>query len=208
MSTRAASRPWFKTIGPAMLGFVVLLAGCATTPKPVISEALIGSDAWFLEQVDWSLTARMAVSDGQEGGQLHLLWRSQANRNELRLRSGVAGPRWRLVYDDLGAMLSGSQIEDWSGSSPASVVFEATGWPIPIEPMRQWLRGLPSVDDEILVRDRFGQIKSLVHEGWAVEFKDYQAIPVGSGRAVILPGRLEFSKPPYRVRVMTERWDW
>lgn len=191
-----------------MMTVGVFLGSCATQRHFGTQDVGLDPKLWFDAQADWSVKARMAVSDGQQGGQLALTWRAEAESNDIRLRSGLAGPRWRLIYDQVSASLEGSEIMPWRGAKPQELVFQATGWPVPVEAMRHWLQGQASPEATAVARDASGQLQSLQSSGWSIEFIDHQAFPVSSGGFVVLPSRLELANPPYRIRVVVESWDW
>lgn len=150
----------------------------------------------------------MAVSDGQEGAQLALTWWARAGVNDIQVRTSLGGPRWQLVYGDGLARFSGTDVVAQTGSDVEALLFEATGWPLPIERLRYWLWGLAAPNDEGILRGQDGQLISLQAQGWWVALSDYRPVSVDSDGWVMLPGEIELHRPPYRIRVVTERWDW
>jgi len=187
---------------------IVGLSGCAMPSKRGQERLQIPASIWFEDQLDWSVKARLAISDGQEGGQLAMTWRSTNQANDIRMRGGLMGPRWRLYYESGSAQLSGPQIGQTQGVAPEPLIWEATGWPIPVETLRYWLRGLESPSDQQVRRDANGRLRSLASDGWQVELESYAPIPIGPNRSVFLPMRFELSQPPYRIRVVLEDWEW
>lgn len=163
---------------------------------------------WRQSQQDWSLRGKMAVSDGQEGAQLSLTWVAQAGSNDIQVRTSLGGPRWQLSYGADFARFSGTKVEARTGSDVEALLFEATGWPLPIERLRYWLWGLAAPDDEVILRDQDGQPIFLQAEGWRVELSEYRPVSSGAEGWVMLPTELELHRPPYRIRVVMGRWDW
>ncbi len=187
---------------------VGLLAACAT-PQPMRSSgALVSPEQWFKEQTHWRMQGRIALSDGESGGQLSISWGQSGERTAIDLRSGLGGRWWRLAFDEMGAQLEGSEQQMWSAAAPETLVLEATGWPMPISAFGDWIKGLPSPADQALEFDEAGHLVGLEHEGWAVELGGYEASWGDQGRAVSLPSRFEFRKAPHRVRVVLNRWEW
>jgi outer membrane lipoprotein LolB len=76
------------------------------------------------------------------------------------------------------------------------------GWPIPVEALQWWVRGLAApgiVEDEQL--DSQGLLTSLDQLGWRVEFNRYD-----SKAGVALPVRLDARRDNYRVKLAIGRW--
>ncbi len=188
-----------------VLGF---LAACATPREWVPPQDLVEPEQWFAEHPSWRVQGRMALSDGQSGGQMSIGWRQAGESATIDLRAGLGRQWWRLSFDETKASLEGSEQEALLATEPEALVYEATGWPIPIEAFGQWVKGLPSARDEALVFDEAGRLVSLVYEGWDVQLSGYELAWSEEGQAVELPSRFEFRKSPLRLRVALNRWDW
>lgn len=197
----------FKPIGALAL-LLMVISGCATPTKPLIEKRSMVASDWLEAQEDWSFRGKMAVSDGQEGGQLSLTWVSREGVNDIQVRSGLAGPRWQIAFGEGFARFSGTDVVAQAGQDAEDLLFEATGWPLPMDRLRHWVRGLAAPSDQQVRRDQEGALLSLEAQGWVVEFSGHRLVPVGMGQWVMLPAGLELNRPPYRIRLVTERWDW
>ena len=185
-----------------------LLAACAT-PRPLGPAAgSVSPQEWFEDHTDWRVQGRIALSDGQSGGQMSMGWWQSGESSRIDLRTGLGGQWWRLSFDESAASLEGSEQEALIAAEPEALVYEATGWPIPIEAFGQWVKGLPSDRDEALVFDQAGRLASLVYQGWDVELSGYELAWSEEGQAVELPSRFEFRQAPLRIRVALSRWEW
>ena len=99
------------------------------------------------------------------------------------------------------AALSGTRVGRRTAAEPASLVSQALGWEVPVDYLRDWLRGLPGAGDAVTAYARDGSVKSIRYEGWQVEYQRFD-----TSEGVLLPIRLEATSGPYRVRVAISDW--
>lgn len=200
-----------KRFGLSLLwmGLVLGLVAACASPRPMVStDGLMAPEQWFDQHPQWRLQGRIALSDGQSGGQVSMGWRQSGESATIDLRAGFGRQWWRLSFNQSEASLESSEQQTFLASEPEALVYEATGWPIPIKAFGQWVKGLPSARDEALVFDGAGRLVGLVYEGWDVELSGYELAWGEGGQAVELPSRFEFQKAPLRIRVVLNRWDW
>ena len=81
-------------------------------------------------------------------------------------------------------------------------MLERIGWPLPVDALAWWVRGLqaPGKADAVAL-DADGRLQSLEQFGWQIEFDRYRT---SNGEA--LPARLEARRGDYRVKLVTGRW--
>ena len=80
---------------------------------------------------------------------------------------------------------------------------EATGWPIPVQAMAWWVRGLAS-PDAVLEFGADGRPRRLHAQGWTV---DYQEWLPASGPWPEMPRRLQAVRGDARVRLVVDGWE-
>ncbi len=186
---------------------VAVLSGCVATP-PIAPSAIQSPEQWFDEPRHWEAVGRVALSDGERGGQLTIEWRHRDGQYTVYLRNRLGTHWWRLAYDEAGAQLVSYDDLRLQGQQADVIASEAVGWPIPVEAMSFWLRGLTSPDDDVIERDPDGQLLALRHGSWRVQFVAYRPVVLPGGDRLMLPSRLEIASPPNRVRVALNGWDW
>ena len=98
-------------------------------------------------------------------------------------------------------MLEGSEVGELTGRDPDPLVERAVGWPIPVEALSWWIRGLvpPGGGAPRFADD--GTIAGVEGPLWTLEFKHFQRV---EGR--LLPTRLEARSADYRVRIVIGDW--
>jgi len=185
-----------------LLGLV--LSACAVREPRPEGAWLAERDAWFQEHQDWQVSGRLALSDGQRGGQLAFEWRAEGDQHEVMLRTVASGKRWRLQFNDAWAELEGSDIGLLRGPDPDALVAEAVGWPIPVSQLVYWLRGLNGGSAERVRFAADGTIMSIDASPWLLEYQRFAQPP----RGPLMPVRIDASSPPHQVRAVMRDWHW
>ena len=206
--------------GLALLA-VLALAGCTTVggsraPAPGIVEQ-VAPEAQAREEArvaaieavaEWSFQGRVAVSRGRDGGSGRIDWTQQARDYQVQLSAPVTRQSWRLSGDASGGgRIDGLEGGPRAGADAHLVLLEATGWSVPVNQLPDWVRGLAAGNSgrpAQLARDAEGRPRSLLQDGWKVEFLEW--LPEEQGRPA-LPRRIEAVNGDARVRLVIDSWN-
>lgn len=187
---------------------LALLTACATPsvrdladPASTYRERAAAVGAWDV----WSLTARLGISSGDDGGSGRLDWRQDARRADLRFRGTLGQGSWRLVSQPGAARLEQADGSVRRAVDVEALVREATGWSVPVTALGWWVRGLawPGADgsgERALNQD--GTLRRLVQSGWTIEYERWDAGPAGQ----VMPTRLEAVRDDLTVKLAISRW--
>lgn len=184
--------------------FSALLGACAVREQRPEGQWLQERQDWFDDYPDWRVTGRLSVSDGDQGGQMTFDWRGTGSQHDLRLRSVVGGKQWRLMFNEGGALIEGSDVGLMQGPDPDVLVAEIVGWPIPVTRLAYWLRGLTATDQDELTFAADGTMAGIGQGDWNLEYVRYEQPSSGP----LMPERVEALSPPYRVRMILRTWRW
>jgi len=186
------------------LGMVILLSACATREQRAQGDWLEERQRWFEQYPDWRVRGRLSVSDGEQGGQMSFDWQGQGDQHDLRLRSVIGGKQWRLLFNETGALIEGSDVGLIRADDPDILVSEIVGWPIPVSQLSMWLRGLPASEADQVVFAEDGTMEKVSSGDWSLEYVRYEQ----SDEGPLMPERVEALSPPYRVRMILRTWRW
>lgn len=188
------------------LALLALLAGCAPAVRlkgdaamdraqQQREHALAGTD-------HWSLSGRLGVSDGRNGGSGSLEWHQDGDHYDFQLRAPITGRSFRLTGGPGGALLDGLDGGPLRGADAESLMRRALGWEVPLSDLRAWVLGLRA--DSGPAELRFGEDKLpslLLQDGWTVDYRRWDV-----SRTPALPVQIFATKPPYTVRLFIESW--
>ncbi len=156
--------------------------------------------------LDWSLSGRIAVSNGRDGGSGRIDWQQQAGRYVISLSAPVTRQSWRLTVDAAGARLDGIKGGPRESADVEILLREATGWEIPVGALNNWMRGIGAAGHEYgpaKVTYGSGNLPvRLEQAGWSVEYADWAPVPNGPA----LPTRLVAVQGQAKVRLVMDVW--
>ena len=210
-------------IAAACAFFTLFLAGCSIAPiQPVENPELAWQERMArLRQVTaWDIQGRLVLRSGKEGGQMSLHWLRDGENDVIDL-SGPLGKRLlRLSQNPYGAELRDAEQKIYRAENAQALLFNITGWHIPLAGLHYWILGLPVPGlPERHELDERGRLKSLAQSGWEIRFLDYaryngeelprrlvlQLLPetATDGSTNTDPAR---PPPVLELRLMIERW--
>ena len=156
-----------------------------------------------LSQVDeWILEGRLAVSDAEDGGSGQLRWRHAEHHVRMDFHGALGRGAWRLEADPAGAELTFADGRRSRADSVDALVRAEIGWPVPVESLAWWVRGLAAPGGfPVRELDEEGRLSELQQDGWAIEFGRYGA--VGDEQ---LPMRMTARQDGRTVKLAVRKW--
>ena len=192
----------------------LLPAACATVPPMAPAAVTVPPTADALQALDlreqrlratrdWSLSGRIAVVSGRQGGSGRIDWHQQGDRYDISLAAPVTRQSWRLVGGPGGARLDGLDGGPRSGSDAEALLREATGWDIPVNALADWVRGIGLGDGEVGYSAE--GLPVTVRQDWRLDYGDWAEATLADG-PVRMPGRVSAEKGSARVRLVVDAW--
>ncbi len=185
----------------------LLLAACA--PVRMHGDAGLLAAQRAREQalggaVHWSLEGRLGVSDGRDGGSGSFSWIQDGERYEFVLRAPVTGKSFRLSGDAREALLEGLDGGPLRGADAEALMRKALGWEVPLRELRAWVLGLRADGGPAQIRFGANRLPSLLQQdGWSVDYRAWD-----EARDPPLPTKVYAARPPYKVRLSIESWQF
>lgn len=194
---------------------MLLLASCVTQPvRPALPDSGLldlaqqrqqEREKLLRQQTDWSLAGRVAISSGRKkGGSGRIDWQQHGDAYAVSLSAPVTRQSWRLSADAHGARLEGVEGGPREGADAARLLFEATGWEIPVNALGDWVRGLPaaSLPPAEMEFDAEGRLSRLEQGGWAIDYR----WPETPSAERALPQRVDAVKGEAKVKLVVDEW--
>src|SRR5688572_22139015 len=190
---------------------VAILSGCVSSPTraPAVPVDLVqaqANDQRRGEVGEWSLSGRIAVSNGKHGGSGRIDWQQTQGRYAISLSAPVTRQSCRLSGDAAGARLEGVEGGTRESADVESMLQTTTGWDIPVRALSDWVRGIGAAWAEYgpaKVAYGAGNLPSRVQQaGWLVECQEWQPASAGP----VMAARLVATRGQAKVRLIVDQW--
>jgi len=196
----------FLYLQPIIAGAFLLLSGCTTQslrPDPALLAAQSTREQLLAQHSHWALKARIAVSDGEDGGSGTLEWQQDNDQYRFTMHAPVTGKTWVLTGREGYALLEGLQPQPIEGTNAAVMLQKELGWDVPVVELAAWVLGARAAGHSRLSFRPDGLLAELSQGGWKVEYLDYdqQYNPP-------LPKKIFASHGKNRIRMVIQYWDF
>lgn len=187
---------------PLLTAVLVACAPVRVRETPAAAAAQDAREAELAPRAHWTITARIAVSNGQDGGSGELVWQQADEQYTFTVHAPVTGRTWKLTGDARRATLEGVDPAPDVGSDAQRLLHDRLGWDVPLAELRAWVRGLRAPAQPASVQyDERGLPALIEQAGWKVEYRDWFG-----ERTPPLPRKVFASHGNARVRVAIESW--
>mgnify|MGYP001030714314 CR=1 FL=1 len=199
-----------RATAACLAALLLLLSACATRPARVPTTAdpalAVAREEARARLSGWRIEGRVAVSGHGQGGSGRLEWTQQGGRYDIVLRAPVTRQGWRLSGDAAGARLEGIGGGPREDAQVERMLFEATGWDIPVRALVDWVRGIAAsgAGRAEVVYGEGGLPASIGQLGWRIEYRDWHP---EDGPLPALPRRIEAVRGDAKVRLVVDRWE-
>ncbi|TAM05583.1 MAG: outer membrane lipoprotein LolB, partial [Rhodanobacter sp.] len=120
------------------------------------------------------------------------------------LRAPITGKSFRLSGGPDGALLEGLDGGALQGPDAEVLLRKALGWEVPLRNLRAWVLGLRADGGPAKLSFGANRLPSLLQQdGWTVDYRVWD-----DNRHPPLPTKVYAAKPPYKVRLSIESWQF
>ena len=190
-----------------VMAVLAWLSACSSLPqRPVnavgtTSEVQSQREAWLAERPNWSLSGRIAVSDGRDGGSGRIEWVQDGDSFQISLQAPVTRRSWRLVGAPGLARLEGLDGGPFYSDDAGQLLREHLGWTVPLTDLADWVRGLWARSAGRIEFQPDGVPAQIEQDGWLIEYREFESFD-----NVLMPARVFASRGSQRIRLKVDAW--
>lgn len=160
-----------------LLAVSVLLLSACVTSMPMQQQQQI----WQQHSVtigklqQWDVRGRIALQMDNEAWQLNLRWQHLPGQQQIDLSGPFGMGAVRMLIDTDGAQLRDTSKTEYRADNAQELLWQTTGWLLPLDNLSWWLRGLPVPDKQMqMTLDGQGRLGSLTQDGWQLTVLEYE----------------------------------
>ena len=191
----------------AVVSTAVLYYGCSSVAtripeNPAHARAYLDRFQQLRPVIRWVLEARLAISNGSDGGSGSLEWIQDDQITRMSFHGALGRGAWYLEAAPSGARLELANGDVANASTVAELLLNQVGWKVPVDALTWWIKGLAQPDGwQSRELDEMGRLKSLNQLGWDVVFDQYDEYD-----GVWLPAKLTARRGDYRIKMIVREW--
>ncbi|MFM4807815.1 lipoprotein insertase outer membrane protein LolB [Aeromonas hydrophila] len=181
------------------LGCLLLLAGCATT-QPQRDQVNWQQERTRLEQLShWQLSGKMAIITAQQKGSARVNWQQDGDDYRLNLTSLIGTHILELSRNKGEITLIDNEGNPHQSQDAEALIYQLTGWNIPVAGLPEWIKGLPGQAEFELNPDR--SLASVRDGQWQIVYGDYR-----DQDGYRLPHLLTMTGQDSRLKLQINQW--
>jgi len=191
----------------AILAVLLIVTACA----PLFQQhSKVGPESLWQERYQnlikleqWQLQGRTVIRQGKEAFNAGLRWQENRDSYQIKLEGPFSQGGITLDGDDKHAILTLNDGEKIVATDPEVLIKQSLGIPLPINALRDWVRGIPNASiniDKLELNDK-GQITHLIQQDWDISFLRY--VPFGN---YSMPEKIFINKQDMSLRLIITRW--
>ncbi|HZX33343.1 MAG TPA: lipoprotein insertase outer membrane protein LolB [Rhodocyclaceae bacterium] len=181
------------------------LAGCATVAPPPVSQPERATLKDFSLEARFALRLERPYEAAPESASGRLSWQHRGATNHILVADPLGQGIAEIEQDGAGARLRTRDGRQYRAADAATLLKDATGYPLPLGELPAWLIGRPTASGQLRT-DEQGRPLNLADAGWQIEYEYDSEAPAA------LPVRLTLrrgSSPELRsleLRLRIEEW--
>lgn len=181
------------------LACLLVLAGCSTT-QPQRDQVNWQQERARLERLDhWQLSGKMAIITPQQKGSARLNWQQDGDDYRLNLSSIVGTHILELSRNKGEVTLIDNDGKLHHSQDAEALVYQLTGWNIPVQGLPEWIKGLPGQAEFELNPD--ASLASVRDGQWQIVYGDYR-----DQEGYRLPHLLTMTGQGSRLKLQINQW--
>ena len=206
-ATSPTIRSCARALQAGLLGVVVLLGACETTPEVV---AVDDPQRVFAERMvrlaaieQWAAVGKLGIQSARDSWSAGIQWRQNRDSYSIRL-SGPLGQGLMELYGTPGLVEMRTADDSVHRARTAEeLMLSHAGWRVPLTGLRYWIQGRPDPEARILSLelDPGGRLAELHQLGWVIRFQRYDEFD-----GIALPTRLTLENPRIRGKLVVRSW--
>jgi|GEM_PF-1585697 len=187
-----------------MIGVSVMLTGCSLfqSNNSVPQDLTVEQRAAYLKRTDhWRMVGRIGIITPKESNTANIEWHRKGSESELRIYGFVGNTYALLTTTPTQSKISLSDDEVYYGTDPEQLLWQTTGWQIPVNALTQWILGLPDNAPSVSF-DNTGLVNQLAFDDWLMNFQKYESF---SG--LTMPKKIKITHPDITLKFSVRTWE-
>jgi len=185
-----------------LIVFSLFLSACAQQALTPV-ENLQRYQSQLSKIENWRLKGRIIVRFADETDQARLSWRNSPDEYLIRLSGALGIGTTYIKGNENGVSLEQGGKPIVRAEKAETLLFNETGWDIPVSEMNYWVRGIPSPYSEVKkpALTTNGILLSMEQSGWQLAYSRHK--PIGRWN---MPGKIIAKRGQVKLTIVVNDW--
>ena len=137
-----------------LVTLTLVMSACTTLPDGPETAVNLPAQLQRLTTVQqWQIKGKMAIRNDKEAVSAHLNWKTDAPDFDFRLTNLLGITLAKLNVEDGLAVLEADD-KRFEDTNPSRLIYQTTGWDIPVSRLLDWIKGLPLAGDDYVLNEK------------------------------------------------------
>jgi outer membrane lipoprotein LolB len=184
---------------------VFFLAGCGTLSKPTVSLNSTIHQLSLKQQENWLIKGKIGFKNSEKNQSANFRWQQDQQQYQLNLTSIIGTSLLNLKGDKKGVILT-TDDEIYQDSDPSYLIWRVTGWQIPVEKLRLWVKGQHQKNDKVLISSQgwINQLQPMCNncKNWLINYDNYKSV-----EGIWLPHKVLLQNNNNQLIIRVNKWE-
>lgn len=177
-------QPFFALPGLSALSaltLIFLLTSCVTPPQPTVNLNSSAHQLSLTQQNHWLIKGKLGFKSSENKNQsANFRWKQTPNQYKLNFFAPIIGTSLLNMQGNKDGVSLISDGKTYQDSDPSRLIWRVTGWQIPVEKLRFWIKGQHQNNDQVLTSEQ-GWVKQLQPAcdncaNWLINYDNYKLV--------------------------------
>jgi outer membrane lipoprotein LolB len=163
----------------SVLTFILILVGCASPPKPQVNLNSSIHQLSLNKLEHWSIKGKLGFKSPNKKQSVNFRWQQSPLQYQLNMTSIIGTSLVKMHGNDDGVTLIADD-ETYQDSDPSHLIWRVTGWQIPVEKLRFWIKGQHQIKDQVVISEQgwVNQLQPICDncENWLISYDNYELV--------------------------------
>lgn len=189
------------------------MSGCASLFKTSHDAKLSPQQQFVLQQrqqalagvTDWNFKGRLSIKTASDAWTGKVRWRQTGKEFRLHFSSPTGQGAVQLMSNpQFGVEMRTAKGDVQYSEDAETLLYDHTGWRLPVSGLRSWITGLPDGGREIsrLLFDDEGRVDTLTQYQWRIDYLQYKQVNDYS-----LPRKISLHNDKLDLRIVIDQWE-
>ena len=180
----------------------ILLSSCAVAPLQMPSSP--GKNRLLAANLtNWHAQGKIGVQSIQDSGSASFDWQQHANLYRIKLAGPLGLGNIDIQSNAGNVLLIAANGKTYTAATPETLLWQTTGWRLPISNLKYWIRGLPVPHQTTRFQyNKYGLLTDLKQNAWQIQFANYTNVD-----GIFLPNKIWITSANLKIKILVYQWE-